>query len=79
MPDAMKIFAVVTTVKALANNKKTEYHSIAQWIKKEFNEKKGMHWHCIIIIKGGFGVMSVKGHYIRLIIGEYEVIIFKSH
>ena len=63
-------YAVVTVIKGLEKYGTKDYTSIAQYIKGAFANKFGNTWHCIVMLRGGYGIVSTAGGYICLDIGE---------
>ncbi|OMP82526.1 Dynein light chain, cytoplasmic [Diplodia seriata] len=51
---------------------------IAQYIKKEFDDKRGATWHCIVGRNFGSFVTHETKHFIYFYLGHCAILLFKT-
>ncbi|KAJ5086018.1 Dynein light chain type 1/2 [Penicillium argentinense] len=67
---------------ALAIEAMEKYHiekDIAQYIKKEFDSRKGATWHCVVGRNFGSFVTHETKHFIYFYLGHCAILLFKTH
>ena len=72
--------AAITTIKVIEKfgDNSEDYCTMARVIKEEFNEKFGITWHCLILVRGGSSLTHKAGGYICLEYGPFLVTLFKQ-
>ncbi|KAJ5996122.1 hypothetical protein N7499_007563 [Penicillium canescens] len=66
---------------ALAIEAMEKYHvekDIAQYIKKEFDSRKGATWHCVVGRNFGSFVTHETKHFIYFYLGHCAILLFKT-
>ncbi|KAJ5308750.1 hypothetical protein PENANT_c013G06169 [Penicillium antarcticum] len=66
---------------ALAIDAMEKYHvekDIAQYIKKEFDSRKGATWHCVVGRNFGSFVTHETKHFIYFYLGHCAILLFKT-
>ncbi|KAI9820145.1 MAG: Dynein light chain [Thelocarpon impressellum] len=65
----------------VATDAMTKFHiekDIAQYIKKEFDSRKGATWHCIVGRNFGSFVTHETKHFIYFYLGHNAILLFKT-
>ena len=76
MPEAMKQDVVECATRAFTRYNSTR--DIAQYIKKEFDNKYNRYWQCIVGEQFSFYVHHQTNRYIYFKIDQYYIVLFKS-
>nr|CAH8826191.1 unnamed protein product [Trichobilharzia regenti] len=76
MPEEMQEHAIKTCVKAMRMHRYDK--DIASALKREFNNKYGPTWHCVVGCSYGSNVSHTEGGLMYFFLGRRSILLFKT-